>query len=151
MKRRRKCVETPPDQHDHQVCPHQSSLDPEYYTQKHRRPKPPPPNLSSHPVLTTEHGYGGVSGHGSEPVYQDIREIGMEGSHQGKKDISMLEQTTNTYYDKPVISRGVVGTKLKPSDVPKDDPKHIIVYGVITAKEVAKYRPCTQDIIIRTE
>ena len=29
------------------------------------------------------------------------------------------------------------------------NPKPNIVYGVITAKEVAKYRPCTQDIIIR--
>ena len=31
------------------------------------------------------------------------------------------------------------------------NPKPNIVYGVITAKEVAKYRPCTQDIILRPE
>jgi len=32
-----------------------------------------------------------------------------------------------------------------------DTPKAFIEYGMITAKEVAKYRPCTQDVIVRDQ
>ena len=49
-----------------------------------------------------------------------------------------------------------VEAKLKPSDIPtneskKDDPKPSIVYGVITAKDVAKYRPPIPQVKMHTK
>ena len=147
MMRRRKCVQNPPDQYDHQVCPQQSSLVYPCYTQKQLiSPKPPPINLRTHPVLTMEHGCGEVP-RLSEHV-SDIRK-------KGKNNTTRLEKIINEDSDKLVISKSEKAVQ-KPSDIQNnksktDGTKPSIVYGVISSKEVAKFRPCTQDIIIRTE
>ena len=154
MERTTKCVQNPPDQYDHQVCPQQSSLVYPCYIQKQSiSPQPPPLKLSTHPVLTMEHGCGevpGLSAHESDNWKIRKTEIS-----QGKNNITRLEQILNEDSDKLVISISIKVIKQN-SDMPinvskTDDPKPSIVYGVITAKEMAKYLPCTQDIIIRTE
>ena len=154
MKRRTKCVQNPPDQYDHQVCPQQSSLVYPCYIQKQAiSPKPPPINMSTHPVLTMEHGCGEVSR--ISEYLSDIWKIRKTEISQGKNNITRLEQILKGDSDKFVTSRSIKVIKQN-SDMPinvsnTDDPKPSIVYGVITAKEMAKYLPCTQDIIIRTE
>ena len=72
----------------------------------------------------------------SEPFYQTIEEIVknnsdvVDDSHdicEEKQGQKMIFSTMNTFNHK----------------------KRNILYGIITAKEIAKYKPCTQDIVRR--
>ena len=101
---------------------------------------------------------------GQEPEYQEIGEIVKNASDIDKAveifknmsepidDFSELliercEQTIKREKTEKIASVPVHNVTLA-SD---DHPKHNIVYGMITAKEVAKYRPCTQNIILRPD
>ena len=74
----------------------------------------------------------------SDPVYQDIGEIVTDIS-DGGEDISdetgVFKHSDEKKHPKPIF----VTKSNKPS----------ILYGMITAKEVAKYRPSTPNIIRR--
>jgi hypothetical protein len=76
----------------------------------------------------------------SDPVYQDIGEIVTHNSDTGEDAPDNSGETEvikhEKEHQKPILSNIV-------------DKKPSIMYGVITAKEVAKYRPSTPNIIRR--
>ena len=112
--------QTPPDHHHKQECHQHSPQNSVYTVEKDSR---------------TEHTWDMIKN--SEPVYQDIEEMLNDSSDSGNtcQNINVKEMhfitKNNVPPHKPIVT--------------KDN----IEYGMITAKEVAKYRPCTQDIIIR--
>ena len=78
----------------------------------------------------------------SDPVYQEIREI-VQANRDGVQDAPDIsdetEHSDEKEHQKNIFVTGSNVTNNKPS----------IVYGIITAKEVAKYRPSTPNIIRR--
>ena len=85
----------------------------------------------------------------SEPVYQEIGEM--------IKNRSDNAENSQNICDKKEKEHDIISEKNEKASVPKsnvtlasdDHPKHNIVYGMITAKEVAKYIPCTENGIVR--
>ena len=69
-----------------------------------------------------------ISTENSEPVYQEILENVDDNDHKPKKNDRYVEAVKDH-------QRTIKANSLQ--------------YGMITAKEVVKYRPCTQDIIVR--
>ena len=154
IRRRKQAVHNHPDQHLHKSCHLQSPLTLAHH---YKQPQPPPQENGSHSVFTVEMGTRniprGLLYRDSEPIYQEIRER-IKHSSDGSENM----------WDKAVSDK-LCDLKFKCNERDKCietcdkakmitnpvNPKPNIVYGVITAKEVAKYRPCTQDIIVRPE
>ena len=125
---------------------------------KQTSPHPPLQEHDCHSIFTIEMGSRNLprgSLHtDSEPLYQEIEERINYGS-DGCENIQNLFD--KTVCDKLLDLRfncNERDTYMKTCEKAKiitkpSNPKPNIVYGVITAKEVAKYRPCTQDIILR--
>ena len=148
--KRRKLGLTVNDQYHQQVCPQQSHCDQNhhFFNQRYLQPclYPTIPGLDSRmsaekrqlvaekksvlkqrserqsPLVTR------ISTENSEPVYQEILENVDDNDHKPNKNDRYVEAVT---------------------DNPKDHQATNLQYGMITAKEVVKYRPCTQDIIVR--
>ena len=84
-------------------------------------------------------------------MYQDIGEIVRDNSDGGEDALDNsdgVEDTSHIYDEKVVIEKELQ----KPIFVTKSNVRNnkpSIVYGVITAKEMAKYRPSTPNIIRR--
>jgi len=78
-------------------------------------------------------------------------DISTERNYPQNLQVTRLENSEAVYQD-------IMGDNYKHGDTVNDDvntkddlikTKDKIIYGLITAKEVAKYRPCIQDIIVR--
>ena len=145
-----------PDQSLHKSCNLQllPNLHPCDHHYNQSSLQPPLPEHDSHPVFTIEEGARNIpqgSLHkDSEPLYQEIGER-LKYSRDGGESVRDMNYANIS--DKLCTKRFNCKAKeeynMKTYDKPKMKTKHKIVYGVITAKEVAKYRPCTPDIIIR--
>ena len=113
---------------------------------------------------------------GQEPEYEEIGEIVKDNKDDDNVNIRQLIKDANDIDKAGEIFKNMsepvddfselakesceqTKTRENKSSVPvhnvtlasDDHPKHNIVYGMITAKEVAKYRPCTQNIILRPD
>ena len=81
----------------------------------------------------------------SDPVYQEIREKVQDNSDGGQDapdisdEVEVIEYSDDKESQKPIF--------VTKSNVINNKPS--IVYGVITAKEMTKYRPSTPNIIRR--
>ena len=81
----------------------------------------------------------------SDPVYQDIGEIVTVKSDGGEDAPHIYDEAeVIKYSDEKELQKPIFVTK---SNITNKKPS--IVYGMITAKEVAKYRPSTPNIIRR--
>jgi hypothetical protein len=90
----------------------------------------------------------------SEPLHQEIGERIKHGSDGSENIRNMFDKTVSDKICDQSVNCNKRDEFLKTCEKTKMttkpvDAKPSIVYGVITAKKVAKYRPCTQDIIIR--
>merc|ERR1712083_27625 len=152
--RRRKLVEIENDPYHQQICPQQSHYgqDHHYFNRKCHWPHPclypSMPNLE--PRISAEKSVDqrqqiegnwsrlkqrsdrqshlvSRSVENSEPVYQEIMEVeNVDDNDHGNKKNDKYEEAVN-----------------------ENQKTTKVQYGKITAKESAKYRACTQDIIVR--
>jgi hypothetical protein len=158
--RRKQAVPNHPDQHLHKSCHLQPPLaqHPCNHHYKQTSPQPPLQECDSHSVFTVEMGSRNIPRASlykdSEPIYQEIRGRIKHSSDGGE---NMLDRDVRDKLCDQQLNYNERDKYLKTCDKPNliTNPvrciqaKPSIVYGVITAKEVAKYRPCTQDIILR--
>ena len=84
----------------------------------------------------------------SEPVYQDVSEIVKERRDGEQESQNMKCEIHLANTDPPRATLANTDNHNVPF-AKTSDPKAAIEYGQITAKEVAKYRPCTQEICYR--
>ena len=165
-KKRRKIGQIHPHQCDHQVCPQQSLHDPENYSHltKSCRPQQYPSNFASQPVfivkqknevtkLAESHLVSKLSGEKSYcPRYLE-EDISTQRNHLQHLQVKRLENSEPLYQEiMDDIEKHGDGDTVQDNVNTKDNlinTKDKIIYGLITAKEVAKYRPCIQDIIVR--
>jgi hypothetical protein len=159
--RRKHVVHNNPDQHLHKTYHLQPSLahHPCNHHYKKTSPQSPLQEFDSHSIFTVVMGAKnipiGLHYKDSEPLYQEIGE-------RIKYHSDGCENARNIF-DKETVSDKLSDQKFNLKERDKcletcekakliTNPvksKPNIVYGMITAKEVAKYRPCTQDIILR--
>ena len=162
---RAKLVQSHPEQHHHQACHLQPHL-PQHPCNHHYKQtscQPPLQEPDSHSVFTVEMGSRklprGLLQRDSEPLYQEIGERIKDGSDSSENRSDILNKRLSHNNEKLYDQRYNVNDRdlyMKPWDKAQKitipvNPKPNIVYGVITAKEAAKFRPCTQDIVLRPE
>ena len=119
--------------HSHHKCCHHQSRAPELFINN---------AVSSHQYLTRTHHPKQIWTVENDPIYEDITEVKKKIERAGTK---ITKETT-----KAVKTEGGSTSSLSSLETMKTSPSvsSNVQYGMITAKEVAKFVPCT-DVNIR--
>ena len=117
--------------HSHHKCCHHQSQAPELFINN---------AVSSHQYLTRTHHPKQIWTVESDPIYEDITEV-KKKIERGTKITKETTKAVKTEHSLPSLSS--LGTMKSSPSVSSN-----VQYGMITAKEVAKFVPCT-DVNIR--
>lgn len=118
--------------HSHHKCCHHQSQAPELFINN---------AVSSHQYLTRTHHPKQIWTVESDPIYEDITEV-KKKIERGTKITKETTKAVKTEHSLPSLSSSLGTMKSSPS------VSSNVQYGMITAKEVAKFVPCT-DVNIR--
>ena len=118
--------------HSHHKCCHHQSRAPELFINN---------AVSSHQYLTRTHHPKQIWTVENDPIYEDITEVKMKIERAGTKITKETTKAVKT--EGSTSSLSSLGTMKTSPSVSSN-----VQYGMITAKEVAKFVPCT-DVNIR--